>query len=262
MSECNEVDIAAIEEQTFVRRVEYHREVDSTNVVAVRLVRNGSCETPCLVIAKRQLAGRGRGSKVWWSNDGALTMSLILELAIGRERLPIASLLAGLAICQALEKFAADLSFSIKWPNDVFVRGRKICGILIESPVTVPERIVVGIGINLNNSMQLAPADIRETAIAMIDCLDAPLRVADVLIECLKQLERRFFDLQENRPLPLDEWRRYDMLRDRCIDIELPSETIHGFARGIDSCGRLAVDTAQGRVNLLAGTVARVRGDR
>src|SRR5438034_451345 len=103
------------------------------------------------------MAGRGRGTNRWWSADGALTFSLVLEAP--QERLPMSrwpqvALVAGVAVCEALERMAPRAEMRVKWPNDVYLAGRKICGILSESVPARRDRIVVGIGVNVNNRVQ------------------------------------------------------------------------------------------------------------
>ena len=120
--------------------------------------------------ARHQTAGRGRGKHTWWSAEGALTFSVLLEpstLGIHTRSWPQLSLATAVAICDALavelrQYEVASAMPRIKWPNDVLIDGRKVCGILIESPAQPGVRrrcLVVGIGVNVNNSWKTAPAE-------------------------------------------------------------------------------------------------------
>jgi BirA family biotin operon repressor/biotin-[acetyl-CoA-carboxylase] ligase len=127
---------------------------------------------PLLVVADRQLAGRGRGGNRWWSGPGALTFSLLLDApALGidpRRHAPLLSLAGGMAVVDAVDPLIsglasgkpADRQLGLHWPNDVFCDRRKLAGILIECPR--PDRVVVGIGINVNDSASDAPPALRD----------------------------------------------------------------------------------------------------
>jgi BirA family biotin operon repressor/biotin-[acetyl-CoA-carboxylase] ligase len=250
-----DLNLPVIQQGTFVRQIVYRPETSSTNTLAAELIASGSCQIPCLVIAKRQTAGRGRGSNRWWSSPGALTFSLVIEAQRAAEQSQICSLVAGLAICGALEKFAPAADFALKWPNDVYLHGKKICGILIERPGTMHEKMIVGIGINLNNSIRLAPTAIAQGATSMIDVSGHPFDTTIVLVEVLQQLERRFLQMRDAGTSLLDEWRLFDLLRGRSVEVNVYSEVVRGVSMGIDSDGALLVDTPVGRRRLLGGTV-------
>ncbi len=97
-----------IRDETFVRELDFHWELESTNSHALRQADRAEVETPLLVICEQQTGGRGRGTNRWWSASGALTFSLLIRLDdVPGDRLPQIALTVGLAICQAVEQFAA-----------------------------------------------------------------------------------------------------------------------------------------------------------
>src|SRR5207247_1705002 len=111
-------------------------------------------------LTERQTAGRGRGSNRWWTADGALTFSLVLEAPPDRlppSRWPQVALVAGIAVCEALQTPAPRAALRVKWPNDVYLADGKICGILSESIPGWRDRLVVGIGVNVNNRVKSGP---------------------------------------------------------------------------------------------------------
>jgi len=155
-----------------LRRVEWAPEMSSTSDRALQLAQDISLPTPMLVLTDRQTAGRGRGVNRWWSALGALTFTLIVDLPdsiLARQR-PQASLRSGLAVRQALAEFAPHLRWMLKWPNDLYLEGQKICGMLIESSASRPSRLLIGIGVNVNNSFANAPEALREIATSLVDC--------------------------------------------------------------------------------------------
>lgn len=114
-----------------------------------------------VLIADRQLAGRGREGRSFVSESG-LYMSVLLP--VKREVLPYLTHLAALAVCRALQETAA-VTPAVKWVNDVFVEGKKVCGILSESVVVGnTRRYVVGIGVNANTNAESFPQELKEVA--------------------------------------------------------------------------------------------------
>src|SRR5262245_44814835 len=191
-------DLSRLYETALLAQVEHHAEVGSTSDRALEVAVREDVKLPLLVLADRQTAGRGRGSNRWWAGDGALTFSMVIAPA--PDQLPPASwprvsLAAGLAICQALESLAPRALFQVKWPNGVYAEGRKISGILIESPAPSRGRLVIGIGVNVNNSLNQAPQDFRSLATALCD-LDGQQRdLTSVLIGILVELDKELPNL-------------------------------------------------------------------
>ena len=140
--------------------------VDSTNVFLKERVRSGDLSAPCLVLADYQTAGRGRLGRAFVSPPGTgLYMSLLLRPEIGAE-IQKMTVLAAVAVCLALEEIT-PLRPKIKWVNDLFVKGRKVCGILAEY---VENQVIIGIGVNL----QTPPGGFPPEA-GIAGALDIPL---------------------------------------------------------------------------------------
>ncbi len=168
----------------FIREVEFHHEIGSTNERALQLAREPHRRYPLLVLAEHQTAGRGRGANRWWGAPGALTFSLVLEGSTAQlppHRWPQASLTTGLAVCEALEELLRDRTIQLKWPNDVYWKQRKLCGVLLESPAERPGILVLGIGLNVNNSLHNAPHELQSTAITLADATGDSFSLTDVL---------------------------------------------------------------------------------
>ena len=147
-----------------IQTIEYHDEIPSTSDRVQELLRQPiKPKLPCLVIAKRQTAGRGRGSKRWWSGEGAILMSLGFELAsqsLSRDQLPTLSVATGQAIIRVLTRYLPQHKLEVHLPNDVYADGKKICGILLESPT--PQYAILGIGLNVNNRMSDIPQEFAD----------------------------------------------------------------------------------------------------
>ncbi len=244
--------------ETFVRTVEVHEELASTNDRGLALAQCSRTELPCLIVAHRQTAGRGRGANRWWSSAGAITFSLLIEP--GLDRLPVArwpelSLTIGASVCQALRPLVATADLRLKWPNDVYVSGRKICGVLVEVPPSPTGRIVVGVGLNINNSAEEAPPELQTRAIALCDVVGTPCSQQDVLIGVLQSFERHLNLLCDQPDEMRQLWRVYDLLIGRSVTVGDEYGTVSGTCEGIDDDGALLVRTAAGTQRVYGGVV-------
>ena len=269
-------DADRLKAETFVAHVEIHEELASTNDRALELATDSDLPLPGLVVAHRQVQGRGRGSNVWWSSTGALTCSLLLELPADQlptSRWPEMSLTVGSSVCAALSRRFPGEDVRLKWPNDVYLRGAKLCGILIEvahvagqveRPHTGtrrspderrPARIVIGVGLNVNNSIQQAPEEIRSRAVALCD-VGGPQRIEDVLVDVLREFAEQLNGLRRDPASIRAIWRRFDLLSGRTVSIDESSQNrVTGTCLGIDDDGALLLQTDSGPRRCYAGVV-------
>jgi BirA family biotin operon repressor/biotin-[acetyl-CoA-carboxylase] ligase len=237
----------------------------STNDLALELAADPRLPVPALVLAARQTAGRGRGGNRWWSAPGALTFSLVLEPAqvdLAIDHWPRLSLTTTVAVCDALAKLAPDAIWGAKWPNDVTVAGRKICGILVEVPNRGPRagrRVVVGVGLNVNNSWQTAPDDLRDVGTALCDVTGRRHDRTDVLIRFLTAFADRLEQLSRADTRLLGAWRSRCVLRGRQVRIDNGAGSVRGRCWGIDDDGALVVETASGEQRVHGGVVGCVQ---
>jgi len=217
---------------------------DSTNQRAQELAASGAPHGT-LVTAHAQHAGRGRQGREWIAPPGsAVLMSLLLRDF--DELLPLA---ASVAVSEACE--AAGVNCAIKWPNDVWVNGRKVAGILVEGR---PQEgwAVLGIGLNVSTSSEELPDELQETATSIGIAAGRSPSVGGVLDTLLGTLESR---LADDREAILAAWGERDALRGRTVRWREGQ----GVAVGVDASGALQVDTEAGRVALEAGEVHLLR---
>lgn len=135
---------------------------------------NAATETPFWVGAERQTAGRGRGDHSWAAWNGALTFSLIArwrDFRLTRRESAELSLRVAEAVASTAREFAPSAEIWVKPPNDVYVRDRKLSGILIESPNA--EFVVVGVGVNVGNRSTDAPEELRDRVVSLAELSDA-----------------------------------------------------------------------------------------
>ncbi|MCA9149566.1 MAG: biotin--[acetyl-CoA-carboxylase] ligase [Planctomycetales bacterium] len=250
------IDLHRVRDETFVREIDFHWELASTNDQALKWAEEESIVTPLLVLADKQTQGRGRGPNRWLSSPGSLTFSLLLPLdGIPADRLPQISLTVGLAICQALETFAPLADLAIKWPNDVYLNEKKAAGILIEMPPRRPPHGVIGVGINANNSLTDYDADVQSKSVSLIDAIEQEVDLSDLLITCLDHLDRYLNLLRENPTAIVDQWRAYHLLEGRQVEVDAYGDRIRGVCDGIDPDGALRVVTPSGLQRCIGGIV-------
>ena len=257
-----EFDLQRIQRETFVGQVEFHSTLDSTNDRGLELARDALWQCPSLVLAEEQRAGRGRGGNRWWSAAGALTFSLVLDAQRSELSLlnrPRISLTAGLAVCESLRELLPDsLHVGLKWPNDVLLEGRKVCGVLIEATAAEPERLVIGVGVNVNNSLSSAPGLVRKVATSMIDVAERPLDLTDVLVSILSQMESGFDRLRHSPGDLARRWQRYCVLRGQVVALDVNERHVTGECRGIDGDGALVLQTGNGTKRYFSGVVTGI----
>jgi BirA family biotin operon repressor/biotin-[acetyl-CoA-carboxylase] ligase len=217
----------------------HHRVTDSTNQRAKELADAGAPHGTA-VTADEQTAGRGRQGRTWVAPPrSAVLLSVMLrDLDESAALLPLAT---AVAVCEAAESLA-PVRCEIKWPNDVWVERRKLCGILVEGRPAAGWA-VVGLGVNVTTTE--FPPDLVATSLALCG---AAVSVNDTVDAVLAMLDRWL-------PSPpaevLDAWRE----RDALLGSNIGWGAGEGVATGIDDRGSLLVDTSEGRVALGAGEV-------
>lgn len=250
-------DLNRLLEETFVQEIEFHRECVSTNDLA--LSREVNRKSPALVVTDAQTGGRGRGSNQWWAREGALTFSLRIspsDFGIEHERWPLVSLTTAIAVADTLGQIVPEHEIGLKWPNDVFLNRRKVSGILVEPPRGSLTEVVIGVGINVANSMADAPEDIRSLATSLLDETQNEVGPCEVLRRFLVRLELLLLQVGSFQ-LPLqDRWRQQCILTGRMISLEAGSRRVTGVCHGIGNEGAILVET-DGEVRPWFGGVVR-----
>lgn len=261
MSELTSESLREVAERTFVEKTEFHPRLGSTSDRALELCRQPRLTTPLLVITPQQTSGRGRGSNRWLSQPGGLTFSLILEehvAGIPLETWPRISLIVGLAVCEALESLVPAGTFGLKWPNDVHLNGRKVCGILVEVPPGQTRRLVIGIGLNVNNSFGDAPPEIREIGTSLCDVAGDVIAPSNVLTELLIGTEEELGRLAGGDDGFATRWQSRCVLTGRTVHLRAGEKTVSGVCAGIDEDGALVLQTEHGRQRMYGGTVVGI----
>ncbi len=244
--------------KNFGRKVLYFDSLSSTMDMATQLALKGAKEGT-VVIAETQTKGRGRLGRVWYSPKyKGLYFSLILRPKISPDKASIITLLAGASICEAIKE-SCGLDVQIKWPNDIFMRNKKLGGILTEIKAEVDEVnfIVVGVGLNINNdkgSLIAGSTSLREERGGQLTRLG-------ILQEVLHRFEINYLALEKKGARPvIDKWRQFAITLGRRVKVYSHKEHIEGEAFDIDSDGGLLIRNDSGLTRkVFAGDVVHCR---
>jgi BirA family biotin operon repressor/biotin-[acetyl-CoA-carboxylase] ligase len=248
----------------FAQNLVFHRSLDSTNTLAKELAAQGAPEGT-LVLAEEQSAGRGRMGRHWVSPGYAnLLFSLLLRPRIHKDQVFVTTMILALATIKAV-KSRTGLTSAIKWPNDIFVRGKKLGGILTEFSLRQEEidYVVVGLGLNVNwsphrteEASRLATSILAETG--------SRISRNDLLVTLLRIFEPYYGEVLSGQ---IDDfyktWNEASMIIGRNVEIVTPVEKTHGRALRIDRSGALIIEDDTGKEQrIISGEVSVTIGEK
>jgi len=236
------------------QRIHYFPEIGSTMDAARELAKKGAGEGT-IVIAEAQTRGRGRLSREWLSPEGGIYFTFVLRPRISPAYAPRINLMASVAVAATIRKLFG-LKAELKWPNDVLIEGRKVCGILAEmdAEMDVVNFVNVGIGINANTSIP----QFEKTVTSLKDALGREISRKEFLSALLVEINRQ-------QPLLmkadlLEEWKKLSGTLNKYVRILSPGEVIVGRAIDIDTTGALIIRKRNGSLKkALAGDCIHLR---
>ncbi|MCC8126035.1 MAG: biotin--[acetyl-CoA-carboxylase] ligase [Clostridiales bacterium] len=237
---------------------------DSSNNQVRRLAEQGAAEGT-VVVADRQDAGKGRRGRSWLSAEGSgVWMSFLLRPQFQPERASMLTLVTALAVADGICE-TTGLDCGIKWPNDLVVGGKKVCGILTEmsSDMDTIQYVVVGIGINVG--MRKFPEELRETATSLELCLGEPeesVNRVKLIDAVLRHWEERYDAFLQKMDLSLlqDDYQRKLVNVENQVRVLGYSEDYVGISHGITPTGELIVELNDGEVRKVTSGEVSVRG--
>ncbi|MBN2581252.1 MAG: biotin--[acetyl-CoA-carboxylase] ligase [Pirellulales bacterium] len=247
-------DVSRIVRETFVRQVDYHPVVDSTNTKAAEWAKCGKALLPLLVLADRQTAGRGRGTNRWWTGEGSLAFSLLIDeswMPRSSCQFPMLGLATGIAVVEVMQRFLQGHCVDLLWPNDVVVADRKLGGILVEGDSR--RFTVIGVGVNVNNSLRDAPADLQPLAVSVLDLTGLKDDLTGILIGILRRLEIELKVLRDDKGFKHRP--PYCLPQNEPVQISGEEGISTGICRGIRSDGAIVVETADGMRSVHARSI-------
>lgn len=255
----NESEISAYLPSNY--RVYYRESVDSTNTWAKKVAEEDSHKR-FLLVANQQLKGRGRRGRVWESPGGKdIYLSLLLREDIAPARAAMLTLVMGLSVAQAIEG-AAGLSPQIKWPNDIVMDKKKVCGILTEMSAQMDyvNYVVIGVGINVN--AESFPEELFDKATSIKAVTKKSQKRARLIGKIIEHFEENLelFMKSQDMSLLLEEYEGYLISKGSEVIVIAGEESYRGKALGINEKGELLVEKEDKSIeNVFAGEVS-VRG--
>lgn len=247
------------------RNIFYYSETDSTNLRAKQLGDEGAPQGT-LVVADRQIAGRGRRGRAWESPSGtSIYMSVLLRPDIIPDKAPMLTLVAACSVAEGI-MLCADKDnkpdVQIKWPNDIIIGGKKLVGILTEMSTQIDyiNHVTVGIGINVN--MTQFPEEISKTATSLrLECGHS-VRRAPLIAAIMERLEANYEKFMKTKDMTelMEAYTSLLVNKDRDVMILGEKEQFRARAVGIDRNGELIVIREDGKKETIFAGEVSVRG--
>ena len=244
--------------------VEVVPETGSTNADLAAAARSGAVPGAVLVTGS-QTTGKGRLGRSWVAPPGTgIAMSVLLRPEVPTSRWTWLPLLTGLAVSDALRQ-QCDLPADLKWPNDVLVAGRKICGVLAERVETAEgPAVVLGMGINVSLTAEQLPVPTATSVTLALAALGAPglpvsrTALVATVLRSLERILRHWSDVDDDTAVAVAYRERCSTLG-REVRVELGDGAVQGRAETVDGSGRLVLRTAEGLRTFGAGDVVHLR---
>ena len=234
------------------QRVVCYPSLTSTMEVAKREARQGAAEGT-IIIADEQTAGKGRMKRLWLSPRGSIALSVILYPDVAY--LPSLVMLASLAVVHSIEA-VTGLKAQVKWPNDVLINGKKVCGILVESELRrdIVNYAIVGIGVNVNLRLADFP-EILPIATSLSDELGREVSPLELIRRLLVEIERLYLALPVGESI-YEEWRDRLMTLGRRVSVKWGTTSYQGIAESVARDGSLLLRHSDGSLTkIVAGDV-------
>ena len=232
--------------------------VDSTNEYAKDMIKNG-CDHGTLIVAKQQLQGRGRRGRSWVSDPGdGIFMSLIVKPELPLAKTALITLIAALAVTEAIKE-VTSITPGIKWPNDILINEKKVCGILTELEVSHnrPSFVIVGIGINVN--MKTLPSQLEDIATSLYRQTGIRYENHTIIDSCMKHFESFYEKYQAEGDFHVlkELYQSYSLNLGKPVTVISGAESFQGMALSIGDDGQLLVEKEDGqRIQVVSGEVS------
>lgn len=249
------------------RNIVYLDRIDSTNNYAKKIALEG-CEEGTLIVTDCQTQGRGRLGRDWNSpSKKGIWMSLVLRPDIPFEQVQMLTLAASVAVVQALFE-VAQVEAGIKWPNDIIINGKKVCGILVEMNMEIESInfLVLGIGLNVNQQLEDFPEDLLDKATSLkmhLEALDIQknLKRSELIASILLKFEAIYDKVKYGAfEEIISEWKKYSVTLGKEVSIIYKNEQYRGFAQDLTKDGKLIVRCDDGTVKEVFSGEVSVRG--
>jgi len=242
------------------KEIYYFPELKSTNIIAKEKALHGAerINEGTLIIAERQSAGKGRLGREWFSPAGGIWFSIILYPQLSPSYISRITLMTAVVVVKAI-KICTQIKSQIKWPNDILINEKKVCGILTEmsAELDIINWVVVGIGVNVNIKQQEFPEDICERTTSLKEVLGKKVLRVKLAQVFLQEFEK-YYEILKRREFSsiLEEWKLYSCTLGKKIRVDMGERIITGEAVDINEEGVLILKKEDGKlVEIISGTI-------
>jgi len=238
------------------KKIIHFNKIPSTNLYAKKLI-DENIDNGTIVIADVQTKGRGRKNRSWISPHGGLWFSVILYPDISPKRGMVITMAASISVTQAIRDIAG-LKTEIKWPNDVLLKNKKVCGILTEfnAELNKIKYAIVGIGINVNNKID---GELEDIAISLKQEIGSEVSREKLFGLILENFDNNYYKLKNNDFEHIKKiWLTYSNIIGKKVRIIEEKNMIEGIVKDIYDDGSLIIKTNSGINNVLNGDMAIV----
>lgn len=235
------------------RKLYHFNSIDSTNIYAKKLAKDGA-EEGVIILADIQTSGQGRKNRIWSSSKGGLWFSVVLYPNIPPKKAMFMTMAGSIAVFQGINNIT-DIKAEIKWPNDLLINGRKICGILteIDSKKDKTNYCIIGIGINVNNKLE---KELQKNATTLKTELNKEISLVELLREILKNFDENYNKLLSGDfDFIRDSWLEYSNIIGRKIQVIDDKTVTTGRAIQVDKDGYLILNTNIGEIKVMSGDI-------
>ena len=249
-------DFANVTERLAIKKLDV---VDSTNRVAKTMAGTGTVKD-MLIMAETQTDGKGRMGRIWFSEDGkSLVFSLLLFPHIPPADASKIALIAGLSMAETIRTMTG-LDALVKWPNDVLINGKKVCGILMEMGAQIDrtEYVICGVGLNVNNRAFDASAGSSPTSLFLESGQEHSR--TQLLVSFLADFYERFdawYETGDFVPV-ISEYTRLNALQGKTVSVEFYGQKTAGEVLGFDKDGYMVIGVDGKKKRVMAGDISYV----
>lgn len=238
----------------FVQKTVELTETDSTNRIAKELAVGGAPEGT-LVVAKRQSKGKGRLGRSFFSPEGGIYMSMVLRPKISAEKALLITTCGAVAVARAIER-VSGCTTGIKWVNDIFVNGRKVCGILAEAGLSgnteYPDYVVLGIGINVKQ--QSVPEELKNIVGCLEDIAQSHISNEKLIVAVWEEFAMLYQNL--STAVYMEEYKARSILIGREVTVLAAEGDYRAVVTDIDKDGHLMIERDGREFGLSCGEVS------
>ncbi len=244
-----------LETKKIARKIFYFKQVKSTNTIATQKAKEGAPEGT-IVVAEEQKKGRGRMGRDFICPNGGLWFSIILRPEIKVMLATRITYLVAVAVAETINDLGS-IKAEIKWPNDILIANKKVCGILTEmsAEIDLINYLVVGVGVNINFSANIFSGELEDKATTLLTELGYEINRVEFFQSLLKNIEKLYLNLDDFETV-LNRWKELNCTLGKTVTIKDNRREVTGKAVDINQDGALILKVAGEKKEVYSGDLS------